>query len=126
MDAPFICRRRAGRRGLSRLNTEVVDARSGDVVAVARPAAAGLIADVLERTLAGERWPTPPYRLYHANKLFAFPRSGAIVRVTASDSILVAEARDEPTAERIADLLSRAEWPKAAEKNRGRIRVRWW
>ena len=126
-DALFTCRPRRQRwLTLSSLTTEVVDAANGEVVAVARKAAAPLIADVLERAAAGERWATPPYRLYHANRHLALDRPRAVVRLTAGDSVVVAEARDEATAERIAELLSRAEWPKAAAKNRGRIRAGWW
>ena len=124
-DTRFTCRPRR-RSWLSSLTTEVVDTANGEVVVVARKSAAPLIADVLERAEAGERWETPPYRLYHANRHLALDRPRAVVRLTAGDSVVVAEARDEATAERIAELLSRAEWPKAAAKNRGRIRAGWW
>jgi hypothetical protein len=120
----FTCRPR-GRAWFSRLTVEVVDS-SGDVVAVARRDVAPLIADALERAKAGERWETPPYRLFHANRHLGLDRPKAVVRVTSGDSVVVAEARDEPTAERIAELLSRTEWPAAAAKNRGRIRAGWW
>jgi hypothetical protein len=124
-DARFSCRRRR-RNWFSALTTEVVDKANGEVVAVARKAAGPLIADVLERAEAGERWETPPYRLYHANRHYALDRPRAVVHLTAGDSVVVAEARDETTAERIAELLSRAEWPKAAAKNRSRIGAGWW
>ena len=124
-DARFSCRPRP-RSWFSFLTTEVVDAASGEVVAIARKAAGPLIADVLERAQAGEQWETPPYRLYHANRHFALDRPRAVVHLTAGDSVVVAEARDEATAERIAELLSRAEWPKMAAKNRTRIGVGWW
>ena len=90
-------------------------------MAVARKAAGPLIADVLERAAASARWETPPYRLYHANRFRGLDRPGAIVRVTGNDSVVVAEARDAAAAERIADLLSRAEWKNTPEKNRRRI-----